>query len=1098
MHLTLLCSLFQRTRKKTTKKASARFQAHKIQLTRFFGIFCPFVAMPRHTLLASAVLLAMTFQAHAWSLNSDIWYYADQVLTGSQAASEPVDSTLFPLANPEAGHMPNLWVSATLGHDLAGNEVRLDNSTLTVSRPLGSELTAGRLSAVQVTGASDIGTLYLRNNTLKLSGALAEDTDIYEIATALITDQTNIDSLKASGNLLEIDQANLAYTRRGSLPDIGSFLRENLSSVTIGQLAADHNAVRITNSELSVNVFAVRASVTESAQTLDNSVVIQDSTFVGDHQFDVIAVNGLGSDTGSLASQQSSVVISNVKHDGQSFYSIAADQLQLAISVSSSDASVILDNFQTDANATGQICASNLQGRHNAEALNGTLAIRHSSVTGTLGGSLVALSLLYGDTSFGSVVAHNNALEISDSTLGENLSDDSASAYGVKATSGTPASFDLHSNRLSISDSTIQGSWQIVGASASGDIDFFNPQQSTAVFTNNSVILSNTKTQDGGADIFGILAENLLSAQAVGTTVQIADSEVSSVYGVSLDSVESAQAIGTSVQIAGSELNSVYGVRLSSVDSTSIQDTRVAVTDHSVVNTIIGVSARSSDHVDIVNTSIVIADSTVKGTVSLARLGGETFLGTSSGNTLTLSNATVGSVMGIYGDYSSQDSFGENSRLILSGNNTVENYLTHFDNVDFYVTKENASAPILTLGATSQDNLSVSTLNGNDSAVWDLSGTSVNIHVSGLNPGDSFELIDLADSQSISVSTDTVFNKSDTFTTESWKVAEDSTLSGTISSDTLKDILDASSYRKTANSNASTLSESILGSMAMINQATEFVADEGLLMAESSARSDATTLFGAMYGGKSSYDTAGDLDLDSMHLIVGASTRVSDTVLAAFFEAGWGDSDNRYATSSGNADHEYYGVGLALRHFVSDTFFLDASLHGGMSSTDYSGRFASSGATFDDNSLFAAAHLGAGMRFALTDTLMTEVYGRYALNWLSSESIRIDAADRSTLEYDDVFVHTLRFGTRLRHQLTDQFAWSAGLAYERTLQSDLKADVNNLAIDGVSLEGNTGVGELSATYRKSADSPWAASVVLKGYVGQRQGADGQVRLDYRF
>lgn len=1053
--------------------------------------------MPRHTLLASAVLLAMTFQAHAWSLNSDIWYYADQVLTGSQAASEPVDSTLFPLANPEAGHMPNLWVSATLGHDLAGNEVRLDNSTLTVSRPLGSELTAGRLSAVQVTGASDIGTLYLRNNTLKLSGALAEDTDTYEIATALITDQTNIDSLTASGNLLEIDQANLAYTRQGSLPDIGSFLRENLSSVTIGQLAADHNAVRITNSELSVNVFAVRASVTESAQTLDNSVVIQDSTFVGDHQFDVIAVNGLGSDTGSLASQQSSVVISNVKHDGQSFYSIAADQLQSAISVSSSDASVILDNFQTDAKATGQIYASYLHGRHNAEALNGTLDIRHSTVTGTLRGSLVALSSLNSDLTFGSVVAHNNTLAINDSMLGENLSDDSASAYGVEATSGTPTSFDLHSNRVSISDSTIQGSWQIVSASASGDI-VFNPQQSTAVFTNNSVILSNTQTQDGDADIFGILAENLLSAQAVGTTVQIADSEVSSVYGVSLDSVESAQAIGTSVQIAGSEVNSVYGVRLSSVDSTSIQDTRVAVTDHSVVNTIIGVSARSSDHVDIVNTSIVIADSTVKGTVSLARLGGETSLGTSSGNTLTLSNATVGSVMGVYGGYSSQDSFGENSRLILSGNNTVENYLTHFDNVDFYVTKENASAPILTLGATSQGNLSVSTLNGNDSAVWDLSGTSVNIHVSGLNPGDSFELIDLADGQSISVSTDTVFNKSDTFTTESWKVAEDSTLSGTISSDTLKDILDASSYRKSANSSASTLSESILGSMAMISQATEFVADEGLLMAESSARSDATTLFGAMYGGKSSYDTAGDLDLDSMHLIVGASTRVSDTVLAAFFEAGWGDSDNRYATSSGNADHEYYGVGLALRHFVSDTFFLDASLHGGMSSTDYSGRFASSGATFDDNSLFAAAHLGAGMRFALTDTLMTEVYGRYALNWLSSESIRIDAADRSTLEYDDVFVHTLRFGTRLRHQLTEQFAWSAGLAYERTLQSNLKADVNNLAIDGVSLEGNTGVGELSATYRKSADSPWAASVALKGYVGQRQGAAGQVRLDYRF
>lgn len=622
--------------------------------------------MPRHTLLASAVLLAMTFQAHAWTIDSDFWFYADQVLTGSQSASEPIDSTLFPLANSEAGHMANLRVSATVGHDLVGNEVHLNNSMLTVNRPLDSEMGVGRLSAVQASGSSDIGTLYLSDNTLRLSGALGEDSDTYEIATALIADQTNVDSLRASGNLLEVNSANLAYTRQGSsIPDIGSVLREKYSTGVIKELSADHNAVRITNSELSVNIFAVSAQVTESAQTIGNSIAIQDSAFVGDRSFDVAAVSMLGSDTGSLASQQSSDVISNVTLDGQSSYSIAADELQSAISVSSSDAGVILDNFQTDANATGHIYASRVQGRHNAEALNGRLDIRHSSVTGTLRGSLVSLSSLNSDLTFGSVVAHNNTLAISDSTLGENLSEDSATAYGVEATSGTPASFELHSNRVSISDSTIQGSWQIVGASASGDVDFFNPQQSTAVFTNNAVILSNVKMQEGDADISGISAENLLSAQAVGTTIQI----------------------------AGSEVSSVYGVRLNSVDSASIENTTVAVMDHSVVNTIIGVSARSSDRVDIVNTSIVIANSTVAGTVSLARLAGETFLGTSSGNTLTLSNATVGSVLGVYGDYSSQDSFGENSRLILSGNNTVENYLTHFDNVDFYVTKCLSSDP---------------------------------------------------------------------------------------------------------------------------------------------------------------------------------------------------------------------------------------------------------------------------------------------------------------------------------------------------------------------------------------------------------------------
>lgn len=643
--------------------------------------------MPRHTLLASAVLLAMTFQAHAWTIDSDSWFYADQVLTGSQSASEPIETSLFPLQDSGVGGMNNLNVTARAAHNLVGDEIRLSNTTFIVDRPLGAKLNAGTLSAVYLTGSSDIGTLVAANNTLRLSGALSDDADTYRISTVLITGQysapTSIDTVSATGNVLDIRSADMAYTDRRTLPTISSVRSEG--DVQIKRFVAENNAVRIADSTLSVNVLGVGASVTESAQTIGNSIAIQDSAFVGDRSFDVAAVSMLGSDTGSLASQQSSVVISNVTLDGQSSYSIAADQLQSAISVSSSDASVILDNFQTDANATGHIYASLLQGRHNAEALNGTLDIRHSSVTGTLRGSLVSLSLLYGDTSFGSVVAHNNALEVSDSTLGENLSEDSATAYGVEATSGTPASFELHSNRVSISDSTIQGSWQIVGASASGDVDFFNPQQSTAVFTNNAVILSNVKMQEGDADISGISAENLLSAQAVGTTIQI----------------------------AGSEVSSVYGVRLNSVDSASIENTTVAVTDHSVMNTIIGVSARSSGRVDIVNTSIVIADSTVKGTVSLARLGGEASLGTSSGNTLTLSNATVGSVMGVYGGYSSQDSFGEDSRLILSGNNTVENYLTQFDNVDFYVTKENASAPILTLGATSQDDLSVSTLNGN-------------------------------------------------------------------------------------------------------------------------------------------------------------------------------------------------------------------------------------------------------------------------------------------------------------------------------------------------------------------------------------------------
>lgn len=71
------------------------------------------------------------------------------------------------------------------------------------------------------------------------------------------------------------------------------------------------------------------------------------------------------------------------------------------------------------------------------------------------------------------------------------------------------------------------------------------------------------------------------------------------------------------------------------------------------------------------------------------------------------------------------------------------------------------------------------------------------------------------------------------------------------------------------------------------------------------------------------------------------------------------------------------------------------------------------------------------------------------------------------------------------------------MACERTFASDITADVNNVSVDDMSLEGNSGVGELSATYQSSPQSAWAAAVALKGYVGARQGAAGQVLIQHR-
>ncbi|WP_288207378.1 beta strand repeat-containing protein, partial [Sutterella wadsworthensis] len=117
-----------------------------------------------------------------------------------------------------------------------------------------------------------------------------------------------------------------------------------------------------------------------------------------------------------------------------------------------------------------------------------------------------------------------------------------------------------------------------------------------------------------------------------------------------------------------------------------------------------------------------------------------------------------------------------------------------------------------------------------------------------------------------------------------------------------------------ANTNSKTLSEAFLGSVAFVNQGAEFIADEGLNAAVRAAQgASGFTAFGAIHGGKSRYETGSHVDLRGTSLAAGAAGRVGSALIAGFVEAGWASSDSHVNGARGDADHDYYGVGAALR-----------------------------------------------------------------------------------------------------------------------------------------------------------------------------------------
>ena len=303
-------------------------------------------------------------------------------------------------------------------------------------------------------------------------------------------------------------------------------------------------------------------------------------------------------------------------------------------------------------------------------------------------------------------------------------------------------------------------------------------------------------------------------------------------------------------------------------------------------------------------------------------------------------------------------------------------------------------------------------------------------------------------------------------------------------------------------SEAKTLSEAFLGTVAFVNQGAEFIADEGLQAINQAVQgTNAFTTFGAIHGGVSRYETGSHVKLRGTSLAAGAAGHVGSAVLARFVEAGWGNSDSHVNSARGDATHDYYGVGVAGRWNITQPVYAEGSLRIGVASTDFDGQYVQGSAHYESDAFYASAHLGAGYVMDLGRNAL-DLYGRYTLTYLDSDEADLGTSTGDRLAMSSTTAHAVRFGARLTGELTPTVSWKAGAAFEHVFNGDADARVMvagmTAALDTPSLSGNTGIVELGLTMKPAAESPWSAAAGLKGYVGDRRGVAGNITVQYAF
>ena len=634
--------------------------------------------------------------------------------------------------------------------------------------------------------------------------------------------------------------------------------------------------------------------------------------------------------------------------------------------------------------------------------------------------------------------------------------------------------------------------------------------------TGNGDLLKNEVQIGGEATITGVIhggySEEGYIGNAVDNSVTISDSAkaTGTIYGGC--SNNTGKASGNQVILKGHAMISerVYGGYSTAGESTgnsiSISDQVVTAKGVWIMGGGSGSEAADTNKVDIfggtVNSHIAggygvdANQNTVAlmgGIVKASVYGGYRSSGTANNNTITLKNDADVSGANLYGSNLSADQTGGNTLIIdgwnsSSANGNAVKKVKNFDEITFrnLAWKNDGIALNITDADTSgqlkdtQVNVENLTLDGD---IGVKAGDKMTFIQSNADTGLSMEHVQLTEDASFSQGVATV-GKLDV-------KLEGATnnLIGEIKSVSFNPQTDVIAENRTA-------------AAAFLNQGADIAADSLDLLGSDYKYGLRT--FGAVYGNRSTYDSAGDVKINGWSEIVGLGNvhRKGDGDLAwgVFYENGtgnyrtWNQFNNEMFRGDGSL--RYNGGGAAVRYTRDSGWYYEASVRAGtlsalMENAVKDGEGNSYG--FDNDSTYWGVHAGIG-RLIDTERGEWNLYGKYFHTDIEGSSFSI-AKDRFV--FDSLDSDRLRLGARYTADKTKRWSLYYGLAWEYEFSGDSHMRAAQWNAPEQSLGGSTGIAEIGTVWQPD-DSPWQADINIKGYTGEREGFSGMVQLAYTF
>lgn len=306
--------------------------------------------------------------------------------------------------------------------------------------------------------------------------------------------------------------------------------------------------------------------------------------------------------------------------------------------------------------------------------------------------------------------------------------------------------------------------------------------------------------------------------------------------------------------------------------------------------------------------------------------------------------------------------------------------------------------------------------------------------------------------------------------------------------------------------NARALAESRAAGVALLNQSSDLLIDQGFGAVKFNGEDVVKDTYGfAITGGSSiRYNTGSFVKANGFSLIAGLAqkTTVDNGVWhwGAFFENGHSNysthNDGVDGAVRGDGDATYNGGGILARFDSAGGMYGEASMRAGSIKNKFGG-FAYNGGigSYEDRSTYYGAYLGLGQQRQLSKNTSLDIYGKYFYTHQQGSDFEVLGEQVTTAA---VKSSRMQLGGRLTKQVTADVSYYGGVAWEYEFDGAADMAVAGADLAAPSLKGSSGIVEMGIRLKPSKTGKITLDLGAQGHFGKRRGFSGGLQINYSF